>query len=312
MGASKFHPDWCELYSYSRWNGRDRFLDAGWFFVILFGGSIRNFGNDIKIYFLLFLHSDLWLSFIVPYSRLGAEKKGNEIMIGVYDYTVVLTYISLLSACTGIFVSLSGTGHPYIGSIFLMFCGFCDAFDGKIARTKKNRTSMERQYGIQIDSLSDLVAFGILPTCIGTALIRVSPMLQGVFDGPTAYWKILFIKFGLHSVLVLYALAAMIRLAYFNVTEEERQKTEKGARKIYIGLPVTSAALIFPFVLLIQYIITQDVTVFYLVAALITGGLFLSKLHIKKFGTVGILVLIGIGLVECLIMIFWKVMHSFV
>ena len=39
-------------------------------------------------------------------------------MIGVYDYTVILTYLSLLSAGAGIFVSLSGGGHPYLGIFF--------------------------------------------------------------------------------------------------------------------------------------------------------------------------------------------------
>lgn len=84
-------------------------------------------------------------------------------MIGIYDYTVLLTYFSLLSAGTGIVVSLSGHGHPYIGTFFLLFCGLCDAFDGKVARTKNNRTELERNFGIQVDSLSDLVAFGVLP-----------------------------------------------------------------------------------------------------------------------------------------------------
>ena len=62
-------------------------------------------------------------------------------MIGFYNYTVVLTYLSLLSASAGIVVSLGGLGHPYIGSFFLLFCGLCDAFDGKVARTKEDRTS---------------------------------------------------------------------------------------------------------------------------------------------------------------------------
>ena len=44
-------------------------------------------------------------------------------MIGYYDYTVILTYFSLLSAVTGIVVSLSGGGHPYYGCFFLLFCG---------------------------------------------------------------------------------------------------------------------------------------------------------------------------------------------
>ena len=61
-------------------------------------------------------------------------------MIGIYDYTVVLTYLSLLSAGTGIVVALSGQGHPFLGIFFLLFCGLCDAFDGKVASTKKNRS----------------------------------------------------------------------------------------------------------------------------------------------------------------------------
>ena len=181
-------------------------------------------------------------------------------MIGFYDYTVILTYFSLLSATTGIVVALSGSGHPYYGCLFLLFCGLCDAFDGKVARTKKGRTKMEMDFGIQIDSLSDLVAFGVLPACIGAALIRVSPYLTRVLDGVPVRWEIASGKFILHAFLVLYVLAAMIRLAYYNVTEEERQETESGARKEYLGLPVTSAALIFPFVLLLQYMTKADIT----------------------------------------------------
>ena len=44
-------------------------------------------------------------------------------MIGFYDYTVILTYFSLLSATTGIVVSLSGGGHPYYGCRPLQLCG---------------------------------------------------------------------------------------------------------------------------------------------------------------------------------------------
>ena len=69
-------------------------------------------------------------------------------MIGFYDYTVILTYFSLLSATSGIVVALSGGGHPYYGCLFLLFCGLCDAFDGKVARTKKGRTKMEKDFGI--------------------------------------------------------------------------------------------------------------------------------------------------------------------
>ena len=160
-------------------------------------------------------------------------------MIGVYDYTVILTYLSLISAGTGIFISLNGGGHPYIGIFFLLFCGLCDAFDGKVARTKKNRTEHERNFGIQIDSLSDVIAFGVLPACIGVAMMRTSPVLSKLISG---YWYSVPLKIILFAILVTYIVAAMIRLAYFNVTEQEIQSNDN-SRTHYTGLPVTSAAV---------------------------------------------------------------------
>ena len=228
-------------------------------------------------------------------------------MIGYYDYTVILTYLSLLSSTTGIVVALAGPGHPYIGSFFLLLSGLCDAFDGKVARTKKTRPPEEKAFGIQIDSLSDLVAFGVLPTCIGTALIRTSPMIQAALADPAAPEQIKVGRFLIHAVLVLYALAAMIRLAYYNVTEEKRQQTDPGVRSHYLGLPVTSAALIFPLVLLLQYVTRADITLAYIGAALLVGALFLTPFRLKKPGLRGILIMVGLGAVEFLLMLLWKV-----
>ena len=220
-------------------------------------------------------------------------------MIGFYDYTVILTYLSLVSASCGIMVALSGGGHPYIGAFFLLFCGLCDAFDGKVARTKKNRSQAERSFGVQIDSLSDLVAFGVLPAAIGSAVLRRSALMRPVYETP---WEKP-LGGALTAILILYILAAMIRLAYFNVTEEERQKTEDGVRKYYTGLPVTSAALIFPVILLLQYVIPADVTSLYFAAAVVCAIAFLSPFQIRKPGLGGVLILVGIGAVEFLLML---------
>lgn len=225
-------------------------------------------------------------------------------MIGIFDYTVWLTYLSLISATLGIVVSLQQTGHPYIGVFFLLMCGFCDAFDGKVARTKKNRTDFQKKYGVQIDSLSDLVAFGVLPACIGNAMMRVCPTISEVptlrKEGHIAFPG----EIILYVILILYVLAAMIRLAYFNVTEEERQKTESGGRKYYTGLPVTSAALIFPTVLLFQYLIPRDITLVYFGVMFLTTFLFVSKIQVKKPGLRGILIMVGIGFVEFIVLAF--------
>ena len=89
-------------------------------------------------------------------------------MIGYYDYTVLLTYLGFASGMVGIYLSI--LGDPFKAIICLMFSGLCDMFDGKVARTKKRRTVEERQFGVQLDSLSDLVCFGILPAMIGYSL----------------------------------------------------------------------------------------------------------------------------------------------
>jgi len=218
-------------------------------------------------------------------------------MLGFYNYTVWLTYLSLLSATLGIMVSLNGNGHPYMGIFFLLFCGLCDAFDGRVARRKKNRTEMEKNFGMQIDSLSDLVAFGVLPACIGNAMIRVSPTIPEVPRIHTHRTEFRFAVL-LFAIMLLYVLAALIRLAYFNVTEEERQKVEAGARTSFEGLPVTSAALIFPTVLLFQYLIPKDITPVYFGVMFLTGLAFISKIRVPKPGMKGILVMIAFGLVE--------------
>ncbi|MGN0179710.1 MAG: CDP-alcohol phosphatidyltransferase family protein [Monoglobaceae bacterium] len=230
-------------------------------------------------------------------------------MIGYYNYTVLLTYLSLLSSASGILVALNGSGHPYLGVFFLLACGLCDAFDGKVARTKENRTVQENSFGIQIDSLSDLVAFGVLPVCIGMALVRRSPYFSSVIFCKTAGapFVVLSIVFG--AVMLFYILAAMIRLAYYNVTEEERQETEGGVRRMYLGLPVTTSSLIFPAILLLQYLIRADITVVYFAVMLITAFAFLSKFHIRKPGMRGLLALVGIGALEFIAIL---IIHYFI
>ena len=222
-------------------------------------------------------------------------------MIGFYDYTVILTYLSMLSATSGIMLCLNDIGHPYLGMFFLMFCGLCDAFDGKVARTKKNRTDQMRKFGIQIDSLSDLVAFGVLPACIGIAMLRSSIEFSIFPDFKFLHLadKSAIIKVVLNIIAVFYALAAMIRLAFFNVLEEERQNTEGGGvNKTYLGLPVTSSALIFPTILLIHIFCSADLTLLYFIFLAVVGILFISRFQIKKPTTKGVLIMIAVGLVE--------------
>lgn len=226
-------------------------------------------------------------------------------MIGVYDYTVILTYCSLISAVAGIIVSLSGNGHPYIGVMFLMLCGLCDTFDGRVARSKKNRTEKEKAFGVQIDSLSDLVAFGVLPVCIGMALYR-RDIFEMLHDGikPTTLshipYPIIII------VSALFVLCALIRLAYFNITAEETQSDALGDHKYYFGLPVTSTALIFPTLMLLKYCLSINISTLYYAMLIIVAILFVGKFKLKKPSTKMIYFMILIGAIEFVLVLIMK------
>ena len=171
-------------------------------------------------------------------------------MLGIYNYTVILTYIGFLSGFAGILCALEG--HLSAAVLCLLGAGVCDVFDGKVASTKKDRTRSEKRFGIQIDSLSDLVCFGVLPAVI------------------------------VYSLCGAYVLCALIRLAWFNVDEEARQDFDTGRRKVYLGLPVTSAAAIFPLLIGIGRLRHWPLHIMGPLTLLIVAAAFLTPFSIRK------------------------------
>lgn len=180
--------------------------------------------------------------------------------LGFYDYTVVLTYISLGISVFGITMALEGNFRMAI--FCLALSGLCDMFDGKIARTKKNRTEDEKNFGIQIDSLCDVVCFGVFPAMICYCLGVNTP--AGV------------------AVLIFYSIASVIRLAYFNVTEAKRQTQTEENRKYYQGLPITSMAIILPFLYLMRRYYMIHFLIVIHIAVIIVGLLFILNIKVKK------------------------------
>lgn len=203
-------------------------------------------------------------------------------MIGVYSYTVILTYVGFVCGSVGLYLAAQGSTNAAI--IMLMLAGFCDMFDGKVAKTKKNRTPQECRFGIQIDSLSDMVCFGLLPPMIACSAGLHKPIHVAVF--------------------CCFSLAALIRLAYFNVTEEERQQVTTERRKVYEGLPVTSVALLIP----LLFIFRKDLgTAFPTVAAIVyavIACLFITRFTLKKPQMRAMLLFIFAGVMELLLLIF--------
>ncbi len=196
--------------------------------------------------------------------------------IGFYDYTVILTYMSLISSVFGVTQAIHGS---YKTAIFaLAISGILDAFDGRVARTKKNRTEDEKNFGIQLDSLCDVVCFGVFP-----ALICYLLGVRGAL--------------GL-AIIFFYCTCAVIRLAFFNVLETKRQKEEGGCNKTYRGLPVTSIAFVLPLTFWLQFLVPDPVFVILLhVELLVIGFLFILDFKLKKPDLKTIIALVVILLV---------------
>lgn len=196
-------------------------------------------------------------------------------LLGYYDYTVILTYGGMLAAFLGILKVMHG---HYWGAVFcLMIAGVCDMFDGMVASTK-TRTDSEKRFGIQIDSLSDLVSFGVLPAMF---VYRIS-------DEHT--W--------IGVVAAGFILCALIRLAYFNVLEEERQRQTQEKRKSYLGVPVTVIAVLLPLIfLLYQEHICRN-RICFPILLIVMGAGYLMPFEIRKPGVVGKIGLILLGVLE--------------
>jgi len=192
-------------------------------------------------------------------------------LIGFYDYTVILTYLSLILAVYGMTQAIHG---DYKEAIFcLAFAGICDAFDGRVARSKKDRTEDGKAFGIQLDSLCDVISFGVFP-----ALICYLMGVRGTL--------------GL-IIVFFYCMCAVIRLAFFNVLEAKRQQTEGGSNKTYRGLPVTSMAFILPLMFWLQFVMpdTAFIVLLHVLLAAV-GFLFVLDFPMKKPSMKQILIMV--------------------
>lgn len=201
-------------------------------------------------------------------------------LCGYYNYTVVLTYLGMLAGFTGITFAMEGAYRQTI--ICLMAAGICDMFDGAVAATKQ-RDAREKKFGIQIDSLSDLICFGVLPALF---TYQIGGKGHLVFLAASSY-----------------VLCTLIRLAYFNVLEEERQQAETGSRKWYLGLPVTSAALVLPvFFIVGRRLMLRGDLLFSAVLGTMAAA-FLLPIKIKKPYLAGKIGIIFTGAVEFTILL---------
>ena len=209
--------------------------------------------------------------------------------IGYYGYWVWLTYLSVATSFTGVTFALRG--KPDAAVVCLILSGICDMFDGTVARTAK-RNDMQKAYGIQIDSLADVMSFGLLPAAIGYCLFDLSGNSSVVATVLTI------------GICVLYVLCGLMRLAWFNVTEEEMQaRGEK--RTYYVGLPITVASLI----LSVTYFIIgglEHVSCIYTLLLLVLAIAFVAKFHMPKVKLKNVVIIAFVGLGVILVSLYCR------
>lgn len=128
---------------------------------------------------------------------------------GIYLLPNLITTGALFSGFYSIIASM--TGDLEQAAIAIVIAGFLDSLDGRIARL----TNTQSEFGVQYDSLSDLVAFGVAP-----AVLMFSWTLN---DLGKIGWFVAF----------LYMACAALRLARFNTAPEN---------KVFFGLASPAAA----------------------------------------------------------------------
>ncbi len=209
---------------------------------------------------------------------VGIQTKGEKVMkkqrfVGYYNPSVILTYLGVVCAFVSMYLS---TKHNFRFAIFfLMLAGCCDMFDGTVARMVK-RTELEKKFGIQLDSLCDIVCFGVTPAMIAFHLYHGSSLEV----------------IGLLCGLVL-TICGVIRLAYFNVMEEERQEQTNERRTFYQGLPITCSAISVPVAYIIGKLLPNDMLAYFFSGfMLFTAFLFVFNFKVAKVHGMGLLVMV--------------------
>ena len=142
------------------------------------------------------------------------------------DVSNALTYGSLFAGVCAFAAALQGSAAAC--GLLLATAVVLDTFDGRFARTVRARSGEARQaaeIGEQLDSLVDVVTFGMVPVATASVLFHVSGAM---------WWGAAF----------FYVASAVTRLGFYNLTHE---RTEG-----FVGLPAPVAGLLWSSMLLFQ------------------------------------------------------------
>jgi len=138
---------------------------------------------------------------------------------GIYLLPNLLTTGALFSGFYAIVAAINGQFVPAVTAVFV--AGLFDGLDGRVARM----TNTQSEFGVQYDSLSDLISFGLAPALVVYMWALAGLREYGNFIGKLG-WLIAF----------LYTACAALRLARFNTQVGHSDK------RFFTGLASPAAA----------------------------------------------------------------------
>jgi len=135
---------------------------------------------------------------------------------------VVPNVVTLLALCAGLTAIRFAVEAKYeIAVLAIMVAAVLDGVDGRIARALKGSS----RFGAELDSLADFIDFGVAP---GLILFFFS-----LHDLKTVGW----------AAVLIFAIAAALRLARFNVMIDDPDKPA-WAGKFFTGMPAPAGAVV--------------------------------------------------------------------
>jgi CDP-diacylglycerol---serine O-phosphatidyltransferase len=173
----------------------------------------------------------------------------------------IITLSSVFCGFDSIRLSASASGEDdyYRASILIIFAMFFDMLDGRVARLTKTQSS----FGLQIDSLADVISFGVAPAL----LVYKASLFQRPIPG-------LIVAF-------MFVGAATCRLARFNVLSMGDDGKPRKPGKYIVGLVVPGAAGIVVSLVVANHAIEGDLLSPRYVWAMMALTVFLSVLMVS-------------------------------
>jgi CDP-diacylglycerol--serine O-phosphatidyltransferase len=173
------------------------------------------------------------------FGRKGSNPKPprpKRLVLGVHPLPTMVTLGNLLCGFGSILLALRASSFAgadtflktpddclYWSGIMIFLAMLFDMMDGKVARWTKTSS----KFGMEMDSLCDIVSFGVAPAVLVKAMIDQQLMSAGSYPMLEKY---------VLPMLALYVCCAALRLARYNV------EAESGHRDFFFGMPSPGAA----------------------------------------------------------------------